>query len=127
MRLLAGIIIGSTFLAGCFPVPPKIDHDTVIKNHGGYEALRADANAMFVTATNDCVAPSNYSPLIKFLAPQYVAVQQKEPPVLIIQTMGGFHHRGLLVVVGTNTNYRPEIGHGWARKELAPCVFEFEE
>jgi len=129
--MIRKMMLGASILvAGCLPVPPKTDHDAIIRRNGGYAVLRTEAEAAYEAMASvqaDFLDPSNYPPAIKALSPQIVQAREVKPPVLMIQTMGGFNHRGLLVVLGTNTNYRPSNGHGWVRKELSPGVFEFRE
>ena len=129
-KMLAIFWMGCLLLAGCIPNPPKTDHDAIIRRNGGYNVLRTEAEAAYkamTSAQTEVLDPSNYPPSIRALSPQIVQVRMVNPPVLMIQTMGGFNHRGVLIVLSTDITYRPTIGHNWVRKELAPGVFEFRE
>lgn len=129
-RMITAFWVGCFLLAGCLPSPPKTDLNAVIRRSGGYNVLRTEAEAAYKAMTStqtEVLNPSNYPPLIKALSPQIVQTRTVNPPVLMVQTMGGFNHRGILIVLGTNITYRPTIGHNWVRTELAPGVFEFRE
>ena len=126
MKRMTAVILACFIAAGCSPANRN---DTILKN-GGYGVLRSDCETLFRSidpSQTGSADPTNYPASIIVLRPQFVGVHRLEPPVLIIQTSGGFRHEGILVVLGTNLTYRPTIGHGWVQKELAPGVFEFRE
>ena len=124
------MLMGCVCVAGCQPVPPRTDHGEIIQRNGGYKVLKKEAAEIFKTidlTKTETVDPVHYTPQIRALKPQIVAAHEVEPPVLMIQTMGGFNHQGLLIVLDTSSTHRPTIGHNWVRTELAPGVFEFRE
>ena len=128
MKAIAGILIGLMLITGCAPKQP--DSDAIIQANGGFAALMAASEFVYkqINPDGDGYADANiYPPIIAALKPQAVAIHEKDPPTLLIQTLGGFSHQGLLVVLGGNTNYKPDIGHNWVRKELSPGVYEFRE
>ena len=126
--IIVGILIGLALITGCAPKQP--DSDAVITANGGYAALLAASESIYKQIDpdgNGVADPSSYPPIIAALKPQFVAIHAETPPTLLIQTLGGFSHQGLLVVLDKNTTDRPAIGNNWVRKELFPGVFEFRE
>lgn len=126
--VIAGILIGFALIAGCAPKQP--DSDAIIKANGGYAALMAASESIYKQIDpdgNGMADPNSYPPIIVALKPQAVAIHTETPPTLLIQTLGGFNHQGLLVVLDKNTNEKPTIGNNWVRNELSPGVFEFRE
>lgn len=115
----------AVMMSGC-----GVNHDSVVRKHGGYANLKVEAAEVFNsidTNGSQAFSGTNLPPVMAALKPQFVNMHELNPPVLNIQTLGGFNHQGLLIVLGTNTAYRPETGHGWVRKELAPGVWEYRE
>ena len=126
--IIVGTLIGLLLITGCAPKQP--DSAAIIKANGGYAALVAASELVYkqISPDGDGYADANtYPPIIAALKPQYVAIHSKTPPTLVIQTLGGFYHQGLLVVLDKNSNDAPTIGNNWVRKELSPGVFEFRE
>jgi len=68
-------------------------------------------------------------PTIASLSPQHVEVSIREwATVVDIQTMGGFNHRGYLVVCSSkDPNFVPQKGRNWRITKVAPAVFEYRE
>ena len=125
---LAGILISLTLITGCASKQP--DSDTIIRANGGYAALVAASVSVYkqIDPEGNGIADTNsYPPIITALKPQVVAIHAETPPTLLIQTLGGFRHQGLLVVLDKNATEKPTIGNNWVRKELSPGVFEFRE
>ena len=128
MKTIIGIIIGLTLITGCAPKQP--DTDAVIRANGGYAALLDASESIYKQidpAGNGIADTNSYPPIIAALKPQVVAIHAEAPPTLLIQTLGGFNHQGLLVVLDKNATDKPTIGHNWVRNELSPGVFEFRE
>ena len=126
--IIVGILIGLALITGCAPRQP--DSDAIIKANGGYAALMAASEVVYkqINPDGDGYADTNtFPPIISALKPQSVAIHTKDPPTLVIQTLGGFSHQGLLVVLDKNATDKPTIGHNWVRNEISPGVFEFKE
>jgi hypothetical protein len=141
MHLLIGVVLapvlafassvgGLAFL----PAPQTLrkDGDRVIRQKGGYGVFRTECEELFRAVTNEesrPPVPADYPPLIAALRPQFIEVEKTEPPFLVIQTSGGFYHRGFVIVMDTNLSYKPEWGGslGLAWEQRAPGIWEFKE
>ena len=126
--IIVGTLIGLLLITGCAPKQP--DSAAIIKANGGYAALVAASESIYKQIDpdgNGVADPNSYPPIIAALKPQVVAIHAETPPTLLIQTLGGFNHQGLLVVLDKTATDTPTIGNNWVRKELSACIFEFRE
>ena len=68
-------------------------------------------------------------PAIASLKPQYIQVHgEVSPPIVDIQTSGGFQRQGLLMVFdSTASNFVPQKGRDWRLTKIADFVFAYPE
>ena len=121
------VLLFATLLSGC---GNHIDHDSIVLSGGGYTQLKLEARSLFsIHSTNESYSctGTNLPSLLLSLNPQIVQIHERTPPVLNIQTLGGFNHQGLLVVLNTNSTHKPVTGRKWGIVELSPGVWQYRE
>ena len=103
-----------------------------IQAAGGVAALKRDCQVYFAASEKpDYKAwvmgnTNDLPPTIAALSPQIVDAEQRDAPLVNIQTSGGFSHRGLLVCVSnTPPGFQPPMR--WRVTKIADGVFEYHE
>jgi len=111
------------------PTPYKTNYDKLIRQSGGYAALRSECVALLPELTN---APTplrgtNLPPLIASLNPQYVAFRETSPEGVNIILSGGFFHACIYVVLDEHDNSYVSMGSIFTKKKLSDGVYLFKE
>jgi hypothetical protein len=112
------------------PYVCRIDYKERIEHLGGFIEFRKQCEQIFPLVKNSPEMidnPTGLPKIISQLNPTGLCIHSKDPYVLTIVLSGGFMHSAILVVMDTTTNYKPQIGNNWVRKELSRGVFYFRE
>jgi hypothetical protein len=113
------------FLRG--PESYRVDYAEVVNAAGGFPCLRRECQVLAERFSRDAsyqVALSSLPPVLATLKPQSVDLYGGGT-FIIIQTSGGFYHRGLLVSLTETNSEAPPMK--WLRAKIAQGVFEYRE
>ena len=123
------LAIGLVLLTGC-SANTTIPADNIIKGVD-FTTFTNEAYQLYMLldgSNSDYADPKDYPESIRALEPQIVSIHGKNPPTMMIQTSGGFQHKGLLIVFeADDSDHVPSIGKNWFKKEIHPGVFEYRE
>jgi len=111
------------------PTPYKTNYDKLIRQGGGYPALRSECLALMPELTNatDSVRGADLPPLIASLNPQYVVFRETKPEGINIILSGGFFHACIYVVLDEHDNSYVSMGSIFTKKKLSDGVYLFRE
>lgn len=131
LGILAALLVVAFMVLRHIVLPPpyKTNYDKLIRQGGGYPALRSECVALLpkLTNTTEFVRGTNLPPLIASLNPQYVAFRETKPEGVNIILSGGFFHACIYVVLDEHDTSYVSMGSIFTKKKLSDGVYLFKE